>query len=190
MGKYLDIAAAVIAGPDSDSQCEISELSEISPPVSAGLHCEKSERSEKSPHGETWGTAAASTKVVLLHCPTGVPEVWAQGVADLLTMVPPTSYPRERWMVLREDTYLFLSDWAAQAHRLGWTGFDVFGVHRHRPQVRFDCMGLVPLLRGRAVAALAEDRAVIETTESRTLTFRRESGARPNEACLIWELSQ
>ena len=32
MGRYLDIAANVIVGLDTDSQCEKSELSEISPP--------------------------------------------------------------------------------------------------------------------------------------------------------------
>ena len=93
-------------------------------------------------------------------------------------------------MVLREDSYRFLRDWAAQAHRFGWTDFDLFGVHRHRPRARFDRIGLMPLLRGRAVAALTEDQATIQTAESRTLTYRRKSGTRPNEACLLWKLSQ
>ena len=93
-------------------------------------------------------------------------------------------------MVLRKDAYRFLSDWAAQAHRLGWTDFDVFGVHRHRPPVRFDCMGLVPLLRGRTVAALSKDRATIKTAKDQTLTYRRKIGPRPTETCLIWELSR
>ena len=100
MGRDLDIAAGVIAGPDSDSQCEISELSERSPPA------------------DTWG-AAAPAKIVLLHCPPGVPEAWAQGVADLFTMAPPTPYTVERWMGLREDSYRFVSGWAAQRR---WDG--------------------------------------------------------------------
>ncbi len=98
MGKYLDIAATVIAAPDSDSQCEKSEISEKSPPA------------------DTWG-AAAPAKIVLLHCPPGVPEAWAQGVTDLFTLAAPTSYTAERWLVLCEDAYHFLSGWAAQAHR-------------------------------------------------------------------------
>ena len=172
MGRYLDIAKAMKGHLVPDLGYEINELNEISPPA------------------DTWGAAAASTKIVLLHCPPGVPEAWSQGVADLLTMAPPTSYPRERWMVLREDAYRFLSDWSAQAHRLGWTAFDVFGVHRHRPLVRFDCMGLVPLLRGRAVAALTEDQATIKTAKDQVLTYRRKNSPRPIETCLIWGLSR
>ncbi len=114
----------------------------------------------------------------------------AQGVAGLFTMAPPTLYLAERWMALREDAYRFLSGRAAQAHRLGWTDFDVFGIHRNRPQVRIDCMGLVPLLRGREVAALSEDQAAIKTANDKTLTYRRKIGPRPDGACLLWELSQ
>ena len=47
MGRYLDIAATVIARPDADRQCEISELSEISPPVAEIPYCEKSELSRR-----------------------------------------------------------------------------------------------------------------------------------------------
>ncbi len=171
MGKYLDIAATVIAGPDSDSQCEISELSERSPPA------------------DTWG-AAAPAKIVLFHCPPGVPEAWAQGVADLFTMAPPTPYTVERWMGLREDSYRFLSGWAEQAHRLGWADFEVFGVHHTHPWARLDCMGLVPLLQGREVVALSEGQATIKTVEDRVLTYRRKNGPRPDGVCLLWELSQ
>ena len=54
-------------------------------------------------------------RVVLLHCPLGVPEAWTQGVADLLAMTCPASCPAERWQALREDAYTFLRDWAARA---------------------------------------------------------------------------
>ncbi len=68
-------------------------------------------------------------RVVLLHCPPGVPEVWTQGMADLLAMACPASCPGEQWKVLREDAYTFLRDHAARAHGLGWTVLDLFGVH-------------------------------------------------------------
>ena len=119
---------------------------------------------------------------------SGVPKTWTQGVADLLAMAPPTSYPPEEWTVMREDAYRFLSGWAAEAHRLGWTSLDLFSIHHTHPLVRLDCMGLVPLLRGREVAALSEDQAAIKTTGDRTLTYRRKNGLRPDEACLLWEL--
>jgi len=186
MGRYLDLAAGVITGLDIDSQCEKSELSEISPIRAPGREGEKSEISEESPQGETWG-AAASTKIVLLHCPPGVPEAWTQGVADLLAMACPASCPAERWMVLREDAYTFLRDHAARAHEVGWTVLDLFGVHPVKPWVRFDHMGLVPRLNGARVTALSDIEAVIEKPSGARLTFRRRTMA-PDEACLVWEL--
>ncbi len=162
MGRYLDIAAGVITELDTDSQCEKSELSEISPIRAPGREGEKSEISEKSPQGETWGAAAASTKIVLLHCPPGVPEAWTQGVADLLAMAWPAACPEPKWLGLREDTYTFLRDHAGRAHRLGWTALDLFGVHPVKPWARIDVMGLVPLLNGGRIAALNSITASIE----------------------------
>ncbi len=127
-------------------------------------------------------------RVVLLHCPPGVPGEWVQGVADLLAMARPVSCPDAKWLVLREDAYTFLRDHAARAHGLGWTALDLFGVHRTRPWVRFDCMGIVPLLNGAKVTALSDIEAVIEKPSGAQLTFRRR-GQVPDVTCLIWELT-
>ncbi len=126
-------------------------------------------------------------RVVLLHCPPGVPETWTQGVADLLAMTCPASCPDDKWQVLREDAYHFLRDHAARAHELGWTALDLFGVHPGKPWARFDCMGLVPLLSGAGVVALSDTEAVIEKPNGARVTFRRR-GQVPDETCLIWEL--
>ncbi len=126
-------------------------------------------------------------RVVLLAVPPGVPEAWVQGVADLLAMTCPASCPEAKWQVSREDAYRFLRDHAARAHGLGWTVLDLFGVHPVKPWVRFDCMGLVPLLNGTKVTALSDIEAVIEKPNGARLTIRRRADA-PNEACLIWEL--
>ena len=187
MGRYLDIAAGVITELDTDSQCEKSELSEISPRRAPDREREKSELSEISLGGKTRGTTAASTKIVLLHVPPGVPEAWVQGVADLLAMARPASCPEAKWQVLREDAYHFLRGHAARAHGLGWTALDLFGVHRERPWARLDVMGLVPLLDGARVTALSATEAVIEKPSGARLTFRRR-GQVADEACLIWEL--
>ena len=126
-------------------------------------------------------------RVALLHCPPGVPEAWTQGVADLLAMARPASCPDAKWQALREDAYRFLRDHAARAHELGWTGLDLFGVHPGKPWVRFDCMGLVPILNGARVTALSGIEAVIEKSSGARLTFRPRTMA-PDEACLVWEL--
>ena len=78
---------------------------------------------------------------------------------------------------------------AARAHEVGWTVFDLFGVHPVKPWVRFDHMGLVPLLNGARVIALSDLEAVIEKSSGARLTYRRRAMA-PEEACLIWELRQ
>jgi hypothetical protein len=47
----------------------------------------------------------------------------------------------------------FADKWAAEAHRLGWTAEDVFGLHPLAPAARHDCKGIAWLLeRGRVVA--------------------------------------
>ncbi len=125
---------------------------------------------------------------MLLAVPDGVPEEWVQGVADLMVMPPHPDWKDGDWHTLKDDARRFLQEWASQARRLGWESADLFGVHPTKPTVRFDCMGLVPLLRGRAVLALTDDSAAIKTASGGSLTFRKRA-APPAERCLIWELS-
>ncbi len=73
-----------------------------------------------------------------------------------------------------------------QSRQLGWEALDLFGVHPTAPTARFDCMGLVPLLRGRAVLALTDNSAAIKAASGGSLTFRRRA-AMPAERCLVWE---
>ncbi len=122
------------------------------------------------------------TRAVLLAVPDGVPEAWVQGVGDLMVMPPHSAWSDEKWKTLQEDALRFLREWAAQAHRLGWDALDLFGAHRTKPTARLDCMGLVPLLKGRPVVVITENSAAIRSVSGGTLTFR------PVERCLIWEL--
>ncbi len=169
MGRYLDMAKALKGHSSPGLWYETNELNEI------------------TPQGETWGAAAASTKIVLLHCPPGVPVAWAQGVADLLAMAPPASYPPDAWTALREDAYHFLRHHAAQAHALGWTALDLFGVHAIKPFERLDCAGLILLLNGARVVALSDTEAPIEKSNGSRLTFRRRA-VESDEVCPVWGL--
>ena len=63
----------------------------------------------------------------------------------------------------------------------------MFAVHSEKPWVRFDCMGLVPLLNGARVTALSGIDAVIEKSSGAWLTFRRH-GPVSDDACLVWNL--
>ncbi len=62
-------------------------------------------------------------------------------------------------------------------------------MHPTKPTVRVDCMGLVPLLKGRPVVAITEDSAVIKTASGGSLAFWGGAAAAPPVArCLVWEL--
>jgi hypothetical protein len=115
---------------------------------------------------------------------------WADGVARLSAMPPPRSYPQHAWQQLILDAERFLNGWAAQAHRLGWPAWELFGCHRRAPWGRVQAMGLVLLLHGRELAAVTATEAVIRTRTGVRQTYRRKPSdpLRLGERCLIWEL--
>jgi hypothetical protein len=86
----------------------------------------------------------------------------------------------ERWQQAVEDGWRFLGLWDEQAHALGWTARELFGLHTppQRPAVsysrlsRYDETGLIWLLRGRRVIALTETTAAIQGATS-ILTYRK-----------------
>jgi hypothetical protein len=71
----------------------------------------------------------------------------------------------------RNDAEAFLTVWSAQAHALGWTVRELFGLHPvpahpspsyHRLS-RYDATGLIWLLQGRPVIALTGTEAAIQS---------------------------
>jgi hypothetical protein len=84
------------------------------------------------------------------------------------------------WRQAVEDGRRFLVSWGEQAHALGWTAPELFGLHAppERPAAsysrlsRYDEMGLIWLLRGRAVVAMTETTAAIPGATS-LLTYRK-----------------
>jgi hypothetical protein len=124
--------------------------------------------------------------VVLLEVRDGVPEDWAQGVADLLAMSPHPDWPDTAWNTLQNDALAFLRERAAQAYALGWNALDLFGVHATASRARLDGMGLVPLLNGRPITAMSENGAVIAVASGGVQTYRRPSIWLTGR-CLVWE---
>ena len=159
-----EISGAMTVGSFPGTRCEISEISEKRSGVEPGVN----------------------KHAVLLQVPSGCPEAWVQGVADLLAMQAPIPFTDARWQTLREDAFAFLRDWAAQAHRLGWTALNLFGAHRSAPLARFDLMGLVPALSGASVVALADDSAALRTPSGARQTFYRRGAA--GQQYLVWDL--
>jgi hypothetical protein len=86
----------------------------------------------------------------------------------------------ERWQQAVEDGRQFLAAWGEQAHALGWTARELFGLHTpperpaasYRRLSRYDETGLIWLLRGRSVIALMETTAAIQGATA-VLTYRK-----------------
>jgi hypothetical protein len=93
----------------------------------------------------------------------------------------PDRIPAERWWQAIEDGRCFLARWGDQAHALGWTAKDLFGLlpipEHAKPSFnrlsRYDETGLIWLLDGRRVVALSEDRAAIQSPSGNVTIFRK-----------------
>jgi hypothetical protein len=104
-----------------------------------------------------------------------------------LPSVPLGDYSSARWATLRRDIDDFTaSPWSAQAVALGWTEFDLYGVHATRPAIRVDQAGLVVLLDGCKIVELSANGAILETPGGSRQSYRR----KPDEPgrVLVWEL--
>jgi hypothetical protein len=103
----------------------------------------------------------------------GFPDEWQAIFDELKGSTPLDGFGDARWQSLVDDTGVFLVRWGEAANLLSWTALDLFGVHPTAPAVRFDVMGLLPVLRGDSVVALTKDEARIRGPSRAILTFRR-----------------
>ena len=119
-----------------------------------------------------------------------LPARWIQGIVRLGGLPPAPNYPTPAWQQLIVDAQGFLERWGAQAARLDWQDWELFGCHRVAPWGRIQGMGLVLLLRGRELAALTKSEAAIRTTSGARQTYHRKprDPLDPRQRCLVWEL--
>jgi len=93
----------------------------------------------------------------------------------------PDLVPVDRWQQTIADGQHFLARWGDQAHALGWTAKDLFGLHKppdrphpsYRRLSRYDETGLCWLLQGRPVVALTETTAAIQNPTAAITVYRR-----------------
>lgn len=110
---------------------------------------------------------------------------WSDGVSQLGMIARPACIRAARWRQMVVEAGHFLRDWSAQASVLGWTTLDIFGVHRTHPVGRIDCAGLVVLLCGAEVVAIASVTVCTRNPTGATLNYCR----RPlRESVPLWEL--
>ena len=116
----------------------------------------------------------------------------AQKLASVLVALEsrcPDFVPVDRWQQAIVDGKTFLARWGDQAHALGWTAKDLFGlltVPEHaKPSfnrlARYDETGLIWLLCGREVVALTDATAAISEPDCRhhRVSAFQQVGARP-----------
>lgn len=116
-----------------------------------------------------------------------LPVAWIDGVARLRTMDIPDCFSVERWRHIIDDADAFLKQWGVTAANLGWSAHDLFGVHPAGPAVRFDAMGLIPLLHGNPVIALTETTATLRGNSGSIQRF-----SRIHKVCgiCLWEIGR
>jgi hypothetical protein len=107
------------------------------------------------------------------------PSGWHAILEELKLIAAPEWTAADRWIEMIGDADAFLSGWDRAAYDLGWRALNLFGVHAAAPGVRYDVMGLCPLLGGGRVFALTEHSASIRRCSGSTLTYTRKpsSGA-------------
>jgi hypothetical protein len=86
-----------------------------------------------------------------------------------------------RWQQAVIDGKRFLAQWGDQAYALGWTARDLFGLAtlpdrptlNHRRLSRYDQTGLIWLLEGRPVVAIAQGTAAIQNPKGNIAVYRK-----------------
>jgi hypothetical protein len=84
----------------------------------------------------------------------------------------------KRWELTCRDAKSFVADWGEEAHRLGWTGNDLFALNSFAPLTRYSDMGLIWVLQGREVRELTTEYAQLGNTRF----FRHEANGTPRWA--------
>jgi hypothetical protein len=178
MSRWAVTFAALSGGADT-----VDTLRHNSEPASTVSHSVQSVTSPPEPAAAppspldraiaAWGEAEQERAAIIEH-DGKIPREWAEGFARLDPDRPPGDVPLKRWQQFVDDVGGFLDGgWAEKATALGWGPLDLFGCDRLKPYARIDRAGLLWLLNGQKLLALAANVAAIVTASGGSLTFRR-----------------
>jgi hypothetical protein len=125
------------------------------------------------------GPDGAGCKVTIVEIPREAGRYKRTFAA--LQLRPPALVDVARWRQCVEDGRAFLAKWGAQAESFGWDSRDLFGLApvpaKPHPSYnrlsRYDATGLIWLLQGRPVVALAKTTAAIQSATGTITTYRR-----------------
>ena len=124
--------------------------------------------------------ASVSTRFQQGRAPTLAPgsvAEWHATLDELTALDPPEWASPVRWQNMIFDADAFCTRWGIAADQLGWTTLDLFGVHPNAPADRYDVMGLLLLIQGGTIVALATNAATIRRPSQSILTYRRPNAA-------------
>lgn len=122
----------------------------------------------------TFATCAGCDPSSASSASPALPPEWQAGITRLQAMPPPDGVPAARWRRFLDDARRVQDQgWLARAASMGWTTEDLFGVDPVRPRERIEMMGLIWLIDGAQIVALAADRAAIRMATGPVQMFYR-----------------
>jgi hypothetical protein len=128
---------------------------------------------------------AFEERAAIVEYDASMPRSWAEGFARLMHGGRPEGIDEAAWRRLIDDGGRFLDRWGIEAHRLGWSALDVFGVRLVERQQGIGSAGLVFLIGGGEVVAIGPDRATVRMHAGTTVTYLRRAAP---DAIAIWDL--
>ena len=115
----------------------------------------------------SWGEAHEERAAIVEH-DGGVPREWAEALARLDPADLPVMYRRNGGYTSSTTAGgSSMTAGRAALRRLGWGPLELFGCDRHKPYARIDHAGLLWLLNGQKLLALAANAAAITTASGR-----------------------
>ena len=108
---------------------------------------------------------------------------WRDQIERLSELASPCRYlAPAKWKAMRENALAFIDQHGADAHQLGWTAPELFGVHPQNGTLRVDSCGVL-MLGSSAVQAVHADRIAFAQTSG----YRFLNGQAPGIP--IWEFA-
>jgi hypothetical protein len=96
---------------------------------------------------------------------------WHDQTERLSVHVSPCRYSAPaKWAAIRSNALTFIDQFGVEAHRLGWTASELFGVHPQTGTLRVDSCGVLMLSPSAAQAMHADRVAFTQTSGYRPLT--------------------
>ncbi|WP_267360079.1 hypothetical protein [Methylobacterium sp. GC_Met_3] len=105
--------------------------------------------------------------------PTLIPNpvaIWHGAIENISPHASPCRYlAPAKWGMMRSNALAFIDQFGAEAHRLGWTAYELFGVHPQHGTLRVDSCGALMLSTSAAQAVHADRVSFAQTSGYRFL---------------------